>query len=337
MQKSPVIIVIGTSQGGVAALQLLVAALPADLAAAVFIVLHTGAHKSELPQLLSHAGPLLAAHAENGAQIQSGHIYVAPPDYHLVVERGHMRLMKGPKENWARPAIDPLFRSAAHAYGANVIGVILTGGLNDGTAGLFELKELGGTTVVQDPDDAENPSMPRSALTHVRIDHCVTLQQLPQLLVRLVDKMAHATELGQETRVLAREQGQGMTADYTLARPIAITCPDCGGALRQSNIGTLAQFKCHIGHVYTAEIIIQAQMAALEKSLEMAMRSLSERAELCRQMADLIEDKPGLPDVKEWEAAAKEAKEQTLLLRGIVQREWIHLHDTHGIKVQARA
>lgn len=336
MQKSPVIIVIGTSQGGVAALQLLVAALPADLAAAVFIVLHTGAHKSELPQLLSHAGPLSATHAENGAQIQAGHIYVAPPDYHLVVERGRMRLIKGPKENWARPAIDPLFRSAAQAYGINVIGVILTGGLNDGTAGLFELKELGGTTIVQDPEDAENPSMPRSALTHVRIDYCVPLQQLPQLLVRLVEKMAHAAEPVQETRAPASEQGQEMTADYTFARPIAVTCPDCGGALRQSKIGTLAQFRCHIGHVYTAEIIMQAQLAALEKSLEMAMRSLSERAELCRQMADLIEAKPGSPDVQDWEAAAKEAKEQTFLLRGILQREWIHLDDTHGIKVQAR-
>lgn len=205
MPEPQVIVVVGASQGGVATLQRLVAGLPPDFAAAVFVVLHTGAHKSELPHLLNHAGPLPAAHPRTGDPIQSGHIYVAPPDYHLIVERGHVQLMKGPKENWARPAIDPLFRSAARAYGRNVIGVILTGALNDGTAGLFEVKERGGTTVVQDPDDAENPSMPRSALAHVRVDHCVPLSRLPQLLVRLVHGKADALAADRGARELARE------------------------------------------------------------------------------------------------------------------------------------
>lgn len=333
MPEPQVIVVVGASQGGVATLQRLVAGLPPDFAAAVFVVLHTGAHKSELPHLLNHAGPLPAAHPRTGDPIQSGHIYVAPPDYHLIVERGHVQLMKGPKENWARPAIDPLFRSAARAYGRNVIGVILTGALNDGTAGLFEVKERGGTTVVQDPDDAENPSMPRSALAHVRVDHCVPLSRLPQLLVRLVHGKADALAADRGARELAREQGQEMTADYKLDRPVAVTCPDCGGALRQSRLGTLAQFRCHIGHVYTAEVMMQAQFAALERSLEMAMRSLSERSELCRQMAELSETGPAGRHVAEWEAAEKEAKEQTFLLRQVLERDWIKPDDTHEPKL----
>ena len=185
MPKVQTIIVVGTSVGGVEALRALAAGLPADLPAAVLVVLHIGTHKSELPDLLNHVGVLPAIHPQNGDTIHAGHIYVAPPDHHLTVEPGYMRLTKGPRENWARPAIDPLFRTAAHAYGANVIGVILTGALNDGTAGLYEIKEQGGTTIVQDPADAVNASMPRSALAHVAIDYCLPLAGLPQLLVRL--------------------------------------------------------------------------------------------------------------------------------------------------------
>lgn len=319
MQPASVIIVIGASIGGVAALQALVSTLPADLPAAIFIVLHTGAHKSELPKLLSGKGPLPAVHPATGDRIYAGHIYVAPPDHHLLVERGRMRLSKGPRENWARPSIDPLFRSAAEAYGSQVIGVILTGALNDGTAGLFEVAQHDGTTVVQDPRDAENPSMPRSALAHVRVDHCVALQSLSQLLVRLVQEKLPLVSARRGTRPPA-EEGREMTSDYKHDRPVAVTCPDCGGALRQSKLGTLAQFRCHIGHVYTAEVMMRAQFLALEQSLEMAMRSLGERRELCRQMADMAGAEAA---AGEWEAAEKEAVEQSLALQQIVEREWI--------------
>jgi two-component system chemotaxis response regulator CheB len=320
--------------GGVAALQLLVAGLPAHFPAAVFVVLHTGAHKSEMPALLSRAGHLPAFHAQTGEQICAGQIYIAPPDHHLVLEQGYIRLTKGPRENWARPAIDPLFRSAARAYGSNAIGVILTGALNDGTAGLYEIKEYGGTTIVQDPQDAEYPSMSRSALTHVSIDHCLPLQDISQLLTRLVEEKARAVDVGPGATVLASEQVPDMTADYTLNRPVAVTCPDCGGALRQSTLGTLAQFKCHIGHVYTAEVMMRAQFAALEQSLEMAMRALSERGELCRQMADLVETKGGI-SAAEWNAAENEAKEQTFQIRQVLEREWLQPDDSHGPNFQA--
>ena len=184
MDQAPPIVVIGASAGGVEAIRALTAALPAGFPAAVFVVLHIGAHKSELPWLLNQTGPLRASHPRDGDPIHAGQIYVAPPDHHLLVERGHVRLTRGPRENWARPAVDPLFRSAAQAYGSGVTGVILTGGLNDGTAGLFEVKQHGGATVVQDPDDAENPSMPRSALQHVAVDHCLPLRDIPRAVQR---------------------------------------------------------------------------------------------------------------------------------------------------------
>lgn len=179
-------VVIGASAGGVEAIGFLAAALPSDFAAAVLVVLHVGAHNSVLPWLLNRRGPLPARHPEDRDPIRPGHIYVAPPDHHLLVEPGHMRLSRGPRENWARPAIDPLFRSAARAYGPGVVGVVLTGGLNDGTAGLFEVKQRGGLTVVQDPADAISPSMPRSALRHVAVDHCLPLTDIPTFLAELV-------------------------------------------------------------------------------------------------------------------------------------------------------
>ncbi len=315
MDAAPAIIVVGASAGGVEAVRFLAAALPADLRAAVFVVLHIGAHKSNLPWLLNQLGPLQAVHARSGDPIRAGHIYVAPPDHHLVVEPGCVRLTKGPRENWARPAIDPLFRSAARAYGAGVIGVILTGGLNDGTAGLYEVKQRGGTAVVQDPADAANPSMPRSALDHVAVDHCLPLPLLPGLLASLVAEK----DASQTHPAHAKPSGKGMTAEYKLDQPVAVTCPDCGGALRRIELGTLVQFGCHIGHIYTAEVMVAAQFAAMEVSLAAAMRSLSERAELCRLMAERSHAAGA-----QWDAAMGEARDRAAALRQLLSMEWVH-------------
>ena len=186
MGTAPSIVVIGASVGGVEAIGFLASALPPDFAAAVLVVLHIGAHKSVLPRLLSQRGPLPACHPGDGDPIRPGRIYVAPPDHHLLVEPGRVRLARGPRENWVRPAVDPLFRSAAQAYGPGVVGVVLTGGLNDGTAGLFEIKRCGGVAVVQDPDDAVSPGMPQSALRHVAVDHRLPLAAIPALLAELV-------------------------------------------------------------------------------------------------------------------------------------------------------
>ena len=327
MEKALSIVVIGASAGGVEAIRSLAAALPAGFPAAVFVVLHIGAHKSELPWLLNQTGPLKACHPEDGDPIHAGHIYIAPPDHHLLVEPGHVRLTRGPRENWARPAVDPLFRSAAQAYGAGVIGVILTGGLNDGTAGLFEVKQHGGTTVVQDPDDAADPSMPRSALRHVAVDHCLPLRDIAALLAALVGKRKLGPFIEGAKAVAPKAKGDAMTAEYKLDDPVAVTCPDCGGALLRTELGTLTQFRCHIGHVYTAEVMVAAQFAAMEWDLEAAMRALSERGELCRQMADKTSGKGDASTAAQWTAAMHEAKERTGLLRDLLGRRWTHPGD----------
>jgi two-component system chemotaxis response regulator CheB len=179
-------VVIGASAGGVDALQTLVHGFPDDLPASVFIVLHIGAHRpSVLPALLNRAGPLLAAHASHGKPITHRRIYIALPDAHLLVAHGQMQLGDGPKEHYTRPAVDPLFRSAAGAYGPRVVGLILSGNLTDGTAGLMAIKHSGGLTVVQDPDEALFPGMPRSALRHVPVDYCLPLRLIAPLLVHL--------------------------------------------------------------------------------------------------------------------------------------------------------
>jgi two-component system chemotaxis response regulator CheB len=311
------IVVIGASEGGVSALRALHAELPEELPAAVLVVLHIGAHESELAEILNRGGPLHACQPMDGDRIHRGHFYVAPPDHHMIVTGHSIRLTKGPRENFARPSIDPLFRSAAENYGAAAIGVILTGGLNDGTAGLYEIKRRSGVTVVQDPSEAVNPSMPRSALAHVAVDHCTSLALMPELLQRIV-----AERIAASPQPPSEALESDMTAEFVLDRPVAVTCPDCGGALQQKQLGTLTQFSCHIGHVYTAETMLAGQFKAMEQSIEAAMRSLNERAELCREMAELAGPQQASAD--EWKSAMEEALTHTALLKELLGRKWMH-------------
>ena len=181
------IIVAGGSAGAVEALSTLVEGLPRDLDAAVLAVIHAPPHSpGRLVEILQRRTVLRVSWAEDDGAIEAGHVYVAPPDHHLVVEGGRTRLTRGAPEHHNRPAIDPLFRSAAIAYGPRVIAVVLSGRLDDGTAGLHTVKELGGTTVVQDPDDALHPDMPRNALAATTVDHVVPAGALGELLGRLV-------------------------------------------------------------------------------------------------------------------------------------------------------
>ena len=180
------IIVVGASAGGVNALATLAEGLPPDLPASVLVALHLAPGvTSILPEILARAGRLPAVHPKDGEAYEKGKIYVAPPDHHLLVREGHLRLTRGARENLHRPAIDPLFRSAALAHGPRVIGVVLTGSLDDGTAGLSAVKRCGGTAVVQDPSDASHPSMPAAALKNVAVDHSVPLSEMAALLARL--------------------------------------------------------------------------------------------------------------------------------------------------------
>src|ERR1051325_9153043 len=183
------IVVVGASAGGIEALRMLVAGLPAKLPASIFVVLHTSPQApGMLAEILDNVGGLSARSAKDRERIRRGTIYVAPPDRHLLIEPNRVRVTRGPKENRFRPAIDPLFRSAAQTYGPRTIGIILTGYLDDGSAGLWTVKQLGGTTIVQDPSDALIPFMPQNALAHVKVDYCLPLAEIAPLLVRLTSE-----------------------------------------------------------------------------------------------------------------------------------------------------
>ncbi len=316
------IIAIGASAGGVTALRSLAAALPDTLRAPVLVVLHIGAHRSELPGLLNAVGPVPAKHAEDGETIFPGRIYVAPPDRHMIVAGGRLRLLRGPKENCARPAIDPLFRSVAERYGSGAVGVILTGKLNDGALGLFEIKRLGGVAIAQDPNDAAYPDMPMSAAEHVALDYCLPLAEMPELLLKLVDRNERKELVMPKPSSQPDGQKPDIISSRTFERPLTVTCPDCGGALIMFEVGSMIKFGCHIGHTYTAEIMATAQFEEMEKVMRAAVRFLNERAEFCLQMAE----HGGVTDSdvsSDWHAASKQALDRAYKLRDLVEQDWL--------------
>ncbi|HKE44233.1 MAG TPA: chemotaxis protein CheB [Steroidobacteraceae bacterium] len=286
------IIVVGASTGGIASLQELVSALPADLPAAMLIVLHLGANApGMLPEILGRAGPLPAQVPEDKAAIEAGRIYVAPPDRHLLVERGRVRVVRGPKENRHRPAIDPLFRSAAWAYGPRVIGVVLSGELDDGTAGLWAIKTCGGIAVVQDPHGAISQGMPRNALAHTEIDHCVPLVEIAPLLVRLADEEVDGAVRAPET-LKSEVDFASMKGDIrdmdALGTLSPYTCPTCRGALWELTDADLLRYRCHTGHAFSAESLVAEQSTAVEDALYSALRVVEEKATALRRIDETM-------------------------------------------------
>jgi two-component system chemotaxis response regulator CheB len=273
------ILVVGASSGGVDALSALVAGLPRDLEAAVFLVLHTRAgFASTLPELLSQRGPLRATHAVHGESITPGRIYVAPPDNHLMLRPGYLHVARGPKENGHRPAVDVLFRSAAASYGPRVIGVVLTGHLDCGTAGLLSIKARGGLAVVQDPRDAAVPAMPASAAAHVAVDHVAPLRALPALVARLVREPAGPWPTQLPGALAAIEGAEtGLAAE--------LVCPSCQGKLTQAQLGGFRLFRCHVGHAFSLESIAAEQAESVERALWAAVRALEESAALSGRLA----------------------------------------------------
>jgi two-component system chemotaxis response regulator CheB len=270
------IIVMGASAGGFHALISLVSALPADLPVPVAIVLHIGSQRSQLAEILQRNTSLPVTWAAEGLPLRPGSIYVAPPDHHLTVDGERTYVARGPRENLARPAIDPLFRSAARSFGAGAIGVILTGRLNDGTSGLLDIKRQGGVAVVQDPDTAEQPSMPRSALKYVEVDHVAPLQDIAALLAELAQ--ASRASATQETTSMQKHTPMPEPArEFT--SPVALICPDCGGALRREG-GAMLAYVCHTGHRVTGKILAAQQLEQVERHVESTMRLLHEAAAL---------------------------------------------------------
>ena len=283
------VVVIGASSGGVEALLKVLSGLPAELAAAVFVVLHVRPDApSYLPAILNRAGNLPAAHAVDGESIRQGRIYVAPPGHQTYVQKGRIGVRRGPSENLHRPAIDPLFRTAAHHYGPRCIGIVLSGALDDGSAGLLAIERGGGVTIVQDPTDAAVPNMPTNALAKVSADYCVRADAMGELLTRLVPTEARTGELPVEvpleTIVEAESRGDAH-ASAELGNPTPFTCPDCSGTLYEIHDGGAVRYRCRVGHAYSEDTLVQAQSDSVERALWTAVRALEERMALVEKLA----------------------------------------------------
>ncbi|MDB6084567.1 MAG: protein-glutamate methylesterase (protein methylesterase)-like protein, partial [Gammaproteobacteria bacterium] len=302
------IVVIGASAGGISALRRLAADLPPQFPAAILIVLHVGANRSHLPALLAAAGPNTAAHAQDGELLRIGHLAVAPPDYHLLVSDGSLRLSRGPKENFARPAIDPLFRSAALSYGPRVIGVVLTGRLDDGTAGLQAIKECGGLAVIQDPSTAFAPDMPASARDHVAVDYCVPIESVGRTLSGLVQQPSppamRPPPAWQHEHAPAAGTVNAMNDLKAIAKPSPLVCPECGGGLWEINQAPPPRYRCHTGHGYSLRSLEYAMNETTEDALWAAVRALQERAVVTRRIGEESHGLGRMPNALEAESRA---------------------------------
>ena len=287
------VVVVGASAGGIEALKELVAGLPADLRAAVFIVLHLPAGgTSVLPSILARAGALPAQHVDGGVEIERGRIYVAPPDLHLRFDDSRIEAIAGPRENGHRPAIDPLFRSAAHSFGPRAVGVVLSGTLDDGTLGLRAIKAHGGVVLVQDPATALHQGMPRSAIAYADPDEVADPAELARLIVELandpIDEPSEGagTKMNEHSDEVARET----KADPQPGDKTGLTCPECGGAIWMQVNGDVPSFACRVDHKYTAETFAVEQGRTVEGAVWAALRLIEERIVLMRTLAERFKD-----------------------------------------------
>ena len=328
------IIVVGASAGGFEALKELVAGLPADFPGSIFVVWHMSPDvRGILPQVFSRMNLIPAAHAFDMEEIKPGRIYVAPPDRHLIIENGRVRVTRGPKENRFRPAVDPLFRSAAYHYGPNVTGIILSGALDDGTSGLWTIKQRGGVTVVQDPNEAEVPSMPENAIREVQIDYILPVAEMPRLLVTLLQQKATnasskvvaskgenaSPQLRTEIRIAAQDQDTALeSGTMFFAELTPYTCPECHGVLSALRDGSITRFRCHTGHAFTADSLLSMVTETIENSLWSAIRGVDESIILLNHMGDHFADvnQPKLAAL--YFRKAQEAEQRNQLIRDAV-------------------
>lgn len=290
------IIVVGASAGGVEALLHLVKSLPDNFDASIFIVLHLAPYApSKLPEILSKAGRLKAVHPEDGEEITPGQIYLAPPDHHLILAKDNrIAVKRGPKENRFRPSIDALFRSAALIYGSRVIGIILSGLLDDGTSGMWNIKRCGGVAIVQDPEEALFPSMPENVLQYVEVDHIIQLDKMGELLPELINQEApKEPELTLEQMKLLQMEVVIASSDNAFEIGIlnrgeltTLTCPECNGALVSFKEGELIRFRCHTGHAYSSSTLLASVSSGVEEKLWEAIKGMEETTMLLHQIAD---------------------------------------------------
>jgi two-component system chemotaxis response regulator CheB len=314
------LIVIGASAGSLDGLLTIVKHLPTSLTACVIVVVHNNS-SSQLPTILARTSALPVAVPEDGDPIVPGRILVAPPDYHVLVARGRVVLNRGPRENGFRPAIDPLFRTAARAYRGRVMGVILSGALDDGAYGMKVIKDAGGVTVVQDPDEAPIPSMPLNVIENVAVDHVASTAAMPELIARLT---ARGTSKGTVMRRRKEPEPQDPNPTEvdemmaTFGPPSGLTCPDCGGALWEIRDGNLVRYRCHTGHQFSPESLETSQRTDVEGALWTAVRALEEQAGLRKRMAERAQ-RAGLQVVHEkFAEAAQESHRQAAAIRELL-------------------
>lgn len=319
------ILAIGTSAGGVEALAFLAKRFHPQFPASVLVTIHVPSQsRSTLDELLSRAGPLPAQFASDGDVLKKGRIYIAPSNRHLIVDGHRLVLGEGARENHARPAVDPMLRSAAVCCGARAVGVVLTGTLSDGASGLWAVKRAGGISVVQDPKDAEFSEMPFTALNRAQPDYVVRLSDMPALLDSLVHQQAG--DVKPVPRSLQFEvdiaRGAHGTMDEMdgIGRRSVLACPDCGGVMWEINEGELSRFRCHVGHAYTAEMMSLALDENLQRALASAERALEERLALARKLNKQALDAGHRLLAEIWAERTREFEREMEIIRASIRR-----------------
>jgi two-component system chemotaxis response regulator CheB len=304
------VVAIGASAGGLQPLRTIMAGLPGDFPADVLVVLHVAATgTSVLPQILGRVCPLEVLRGEDGIELGHGRVIVAPPDHHLLVQDGHVVLGRGPRENGHRPAVDALMRSVATAYGPSAAGLVLSGTRDDGALGLAEIKHAGGVALVQDPEDAEYPSMPANAMAATAVDAALPVAAIPVLLTRLV-RGEHALD--------AAADPAAQPLFPTGGSPLEIICPDCGGVLTEHDVAGLVHFRCHVGHAFSPRSLLALHAEGVERAMWTAARSLEDRGALLDRLADRAHAAGHAKIADQFTANAQRARSESAAIRSAI-------------------
>jgi two-component system, chemotaxis family, protein-glutamate methylesterase/glutaminase len=335
------IIVIGASAGGISAVRTLLSTLPKDIPAAIFVVVHTSPEgPGMLATVLGRATTLTVVHPKDGDTIRAGYVYVAPPDYHLLVEGQKLGLNRGPREHRFRPAVDPLFRTAAEHYGRGVIGVVLSGHMADGTHGLQVIKEAGGIAVVQDPDEAEVPAMPLNAMRRGTVDYVLPADEMARVIMGLLMN-SRSRRGGGASRVRASEtpsaerpETDALRTGKTAGVQSPFTCPDCGGTLWEIKEGDLVRYRCHVGHGFNSESLRDGMDEKLEDTLWSALRAIEENIELRTRMMEQAKKRRLTEFTANLEEEVADRKKRADALRDLLmngrQPKAAHKRQAHG-------
>jgi two-component system chemotaxis response regulator CheB len=322
---------IGASAGGVEILMEIAERLPADYPGSLFVVVHMPPdNPSVLARVLDRKSALRVEQPIDGQRIERGHIYVAPPDHHLLVKRGYVRVTRGPKENGFRPAVDPLFRTAALAYGPRAVGVILSGNLDDGTVGLAAIKQRGGIAIAQDPSEALYSGMPRSAQERVSLDHVASAREIPELLSRLAHELVDAhgahdmTDDDDQIEIeadVAELDPELVSQTLPPGTPSGYGCPDCGGALYTLSNGELIHFRCRVGHAWSPDALLDRQGQTLDDALWTALRALEENVALSVTLAKRMRGRGNDTGARRFEQQARTAMQNAETIRAVLSHD----------------